>query len=69
MIAPLRQTEDSSRLRRLRRAHRVVATTLLKKSRHPADTAASVSAWRAWLLTAWIALVITIYAAAMLNAF
>ena len=67
MIAPIRQTEPRPRLRGLRRAHRLVAATLLKKRRHPADGASRVPAWRAWLFTLWVVVVTVAYSAYLIG--
>jgi len=61
MIAHIRETPRQPRSRVMRRAHRLVATTLLKKRLHPADGAAPVPAWRSWLFTLWVVVVTGVY--------
>ena len=55
MIAPLPQTdlESAQASRHLHKAHRLIASTLLKRGRQPADRGPPVPAWKAWLLTVW----------------
>ena len=67
MIAPIQQT-DPPQSPAMRRAHGMVASTLLKKQRHAAD-ATPVPAWRAWLFVAWVVAVTAVYAAYMIGLF
>ena len=67
MIARIRQTEPESRPRGLRRAHRLVAATMLKKPRHAADGSSRVPAWRAWLFTFWVLVVTVAYSAYLIG--
>ena len=67
MIAPIQQTDDPPRSHGMLRAHRLVASTLLKEPRYPADDAPPVPAWRAWLFTAWVVVATAVYAAYMIG--
>jgi hypothetical protein len=53
MIAPIRETEEPSRSERMRQAHRLVASTLLKEPSYPADKGPAVPAWQAWTFAVW----------------
>lgn len=67
MIAPIQRTKDPPGSPEMRRAHRLVASTLLKKQRYPADDAPPVPAWRAWLFTAWVVTATAAYLAYMVG--
>ena len=69
MIAPLRQTEPEPPSGGLQRARRAVATLLFLRDRERAPEPPTWPNWKAWLFAAWIALVLSTYAAAMLNLF
>jgi len=69
MIAPLRQTKPVRRSPALRRAHRLLASTLLTKSARTADDAPLIPRWQAWLFTLWVAAACAIYFAHMLRLF
>lgn len=62
MIAPLKTEPEErsfSTLRRLRAARRVIASMLLTDDdRQPSPMAS----WKAWLLVAWFALAVGVYA-------
>lgn len=65
MIAPLKTEPDErsfSTRRRLRAARRVIASMLLKGDD---DRPATVARWKAWLLVAWMALAVAVYALTM----
>lgn len=68
MIAPLRESdpETTQTCRRLREAHRFVASTLLRRD-CAADGGSPVAAWKAWSLALWALVVTAVYAAAMLG--
>jgi hypothetical protein len=59
--------KNVERFERLRRARRIVASTFFARHPHPADTARPISAPRAWLFAAWVALVTGAYFARMLG--
>lgn len=62
MIAPLKTEPDErsfSTRRRLRAARRVIASMLLTGDDHRPSPLAR---WKAWLLVAWMALAVAIYA-------
>ena len=65
MIAPIQSTEKPPRSTRMRRAHRLVVSTLLTGKTSRTDGAPDVVAWRAWLFAAWVAAVTAAYAAYM----
>ena len=68
MIAKIQQTEDRRRSPRMRRAHRLVASTLLKKTKAAfTGDGPPVAAWRAWLFAAWVATATAAYAAYMVG--
>ena len=69
MIAPLGRTdtETAAVRRRLQRAHQLIACTFLKHGLEPAEHAPPISAWRAWLFTAWVVIVTGVYFATMLG--
>jgi hypothetical protein len=58
MVAPAYRTRRPAPSPAMRRAHQVVAKTLLRKraaSPPPVEKASPVTPWKAWLLTLWIA--------------
>ncbi len=63
MIAPIQQTDERPRSARLRRAHRLVVSTLLGKRASHTDEAPRVAVWRAWLFATWVVTVTAAYAA------
>ena len=68
MIAPIREpeAETSESRRRMLRAYRLLASTLLpEKGSAPAP--APIPAWRAWLAVGWAAIVAGFYVASMLG--
>ena len=65
MIAPIESLKASASSPGIRRARRLVACTLLKLRSSRPDCAASAPAWRAWLFTTWVALVVAVYFACM----
>ncbi|OHB69790.1 MAG: hypothetical protein A2V70_00520 [Planctomycetes bacterium RBG_13_63_9] len=67
MIAPIRETEAPPRSPGLRRAHRIVASTFLKKQTPPTDNGPPIPAWQSWLFTGWVVLVVAIYSAYMIG--
>jgi hypothetical protein len=67
MIAPIRQNDDPPRLAGMRRAHRIVASRLLRNQDRPTDVGPPVPAWQAWLLSGWVVLAVLIYAACMIG--
>ncbi|HUT13308.1 MAG TPA: hypothetical protein VMY42_22665 [Thermoguttaceae bacterium] len=69
MIAPIRETQRVRRTPTLRRAHRLLVSTLLPKSSHAADKAPPIPRWQAWLFTLWVAAVSATYLAHMLRLF
>jgi hypothetical protein len=66
MIAPLRlpDAETVETRRRLRRAHQLVASTLLPE---PPPPAPSVPAWQAWMVAGWVVVAAVCYFASMLG--
>jgi hypothetical protein len=57
MVAPASRTRGPVPTPALRRAHQVVAKTLLPApvpDRLPMESAPPVAPWKAWLLVAWI---------------
>jgi hypothetical protein len=68
MIAPLRlpDPEMAESQRRLRRAHRLVASTLLPPQ-PPSPSVPGVPAWQAWLVAGWVVVVTICYFASMLG--
>jgi hypothetical protein len=72
MIAPLRQTyrpapETTGARYRMREARRTLASILLPQSAHSLPRAPTVTRWRAWLFTSWVALVGAAYFAHVLG--
>ena len=59
MVAPVSSTHRPASTPSMRRAHQVVAKTLLPAPVPPRETAPPVIAWKAWALTAWIVAVAT----------
>jgi hypothetical protein len=66
MIAPIKRPKASRSSPGIRRARQLVASTLLPQRPQPAD-APAVPAWRAWLFTAWVAVVVAVYSAYMIG--
>ncbi|MCE5301901.1 MAG: hypothetical protein LLF97_02190 [Planctomycetaceae bacterium] len=54
MIAFIRPPERSSRSRRLRRVHRVLAETLLPPEPEPFEPGPPLVGWKAWLVVGWL---------------
>ena len=52
MIAPIRLPEAPVRSPAMHRAHRMLATALLRPAAR--DDAPPVTAWKAWLFTGWL---------------
>ena len=69
MIAPIRETEEPSRSKRLRQAHRLVAATLLDEPPYPADKGPAVPAWQAWGFAVWLVAVALICIARLAGLF
>ncbi|MHC4402754.1 MAG: hypothetical protein ACYTG0_24080 [Planctomycetota bacterium] len=69
MIAPLPPTDPKTTETEwtLRRARRLVVSTLLKRRPAWGGDGPPVSAGRAWLFAGWVAIVATVYFAAMLG--
>jgi hypothetical protein len=57
MIAFIRSPKESERLPAVRRARRLLATTLLPWRSDVQSGASPVARWKAWLLVAWLAAV------------
>ena len=67
MIAPLSTKPDESSVStRLKTARRVIAGILLPADRERAPT---IAAWKGWLLIAWMAMAVAVYALSMLGMF
>jgi hypothetical protein len=68
MIAPLRLPDPGTTesRRRLRRAHRLVASTLLPEQ-PSSPSVPGVPAWQAWLVAGWVMVVAVCYFASMLG--
>lgn len=65
MIAPLKTEPDErsfSTRRRLRAARRVIASMLLTGDDHRPS---SLARWKAWLIVAWVAMAVGVYALMM----
>ncbi len=69
MIAPIREAKDPPAAPGLRRARRLVASSLLKRRSYPADEGPAVGPWQAWLFTAWVVATTLAYAVAMAGLF
>ena len=69
MIAPLRlpDSETTEARRRLRRAHRLVASTLLPPQPPSPPPAPGVPAWQAWMVAGWAVVAAACYFASMLG--
>jgi hypothetical protein len=69
MIAPLRLPDPGTveTRRRLRRAHRLVASTLLPQEPPLPRCAPGVPAWQAWTFAGWVVVVAACYFAGMLG--
>jgi hypothetical protein len=69
MIAPLRlpDSETTEARRRLRRAHRLVASTLLPERTDSPSPVPAVPAWQAWMVAVWVVVVTACYLASMLG--
>ena len=61
MIAPIEGPKASAPSPGIRRAHSLVASTLLKQRPLPRDRTPPVPAWRAWLFTTWAVVVAAVY--------
>jgi hypothetical protein len=68
VIAPIRlpDTGTAETRRRLRRAHRLVASTLLPEQQ-PSPPPPGVPAWQAWMVAAWVVAAAACYFASMLG--
>jgi len=66
MIAPIKSPKASRSSPDIRRVRQLVASALLPHRRRPPD-APTVPAWRAWLFTAWVVVVVAVYAAYMIG--
>lgn len=64
MIAPIRQPETAKMSPTVRRARRIVGSLLSDGSDSTAENP-PLSAWKAWLFAAWVAVVICAYFAFM----
>lgn len=71
MIAPLSQAgpKTARRRRRLRRAHRLVASTFFERPLERTRDVPPIPAWKAWAFAGWVVIVTTIYLATMLGWF
>jgi hypothetical protein len=69
LIAPLRQIDRDPPSTGLQRARRAVATLLFERNRRRPSELPTWPRWKAWLFVAWLALVLSAYAASMLNFF
>jgi len=67
MIAPIQQEQQRPRTATVRHAHRLVAATLLKRRRYPADDTPKVPGWKAWAFAAWVVAVVAVYFAHMIG--
>ena len=67
MIAPIQQPEACCRSAEMRRAHRLVASSLLTERSYPADGVPPVRRWKAWLFTGWVVVVTGVYFAYMIG--
>lgn len=65
MIAPLStKSDEPSVSTRLRTARRVIAGMLLPAH---AERVPTIAAWKGWLLVAWMAIAVVVYALSMLG--
>lgn len=67
MITFYKETEDATTTEEIRRARRLVASTLLTTRPDRADDAPPVPGWKAWLFAAWVVIATTFYFAHMLR--
>ena len=67
MIAPIEKAKPRASAPGIRRARRMVASTLLKPP--PPGGAPRLPAWRAWLFTAWVVVVVAVYLVCMAGLF
>ena len=68
MIAFYRQTDGPTSTTAVRRARRLVASSLLEQESHPACSTPPVATWKAWLFAAWVVVVTGFYFAHMFGA-
>jgi hypothetical protein len=62
MVAPIQHKDKPAPSSAMRRAHRLVASTLLSQA-PAADGAPRVAAWKAWLFAAWVVVIAAAYVA------
>jgi hypothetical protein len=70
MIAPARPYTDTAttpREAKLRRARRLVASSLLGEEGRAASSPPAIKPWRAWLVCGWLVLVTGYYVVALLS--
>jgi hypothetical protein len=69
VIAPIRRPEARPAAPGVLYARRLVASTLLRQKTSPAGHGPPMPAWRAWLLAAWVVMVVAAYFASMVGLF
>ncbi len=69
MIAPIRQSDPETVevRRRMKRARRVVASTLFSAPAPAQAPAPPIPAWQAWLFAGWVVVVAVAYCTSMLG--
>jgi hypothetical protein len=67
LIAPIRESHQDPPSTGLQRARRAVAAMLLESDKDRFDEPPSLAGWKAWVLAAWIGVVLAAYAWSMLG--
>jgi hypothetical protein len=67
MIAPIERPKASASSPGVRRARRLVASTLMQQRPRWPECAPSVPAWQAWMFTAWVVAISAAYFAYMVG--
>jgi len=69
MIAFYKQTTEPRTTPGMRRARRLIASTLFKEQPARLDVAPKVAGWKAWVFTSWVVVTVVVYFAYMLELF
>jgi hypothetical protein len=69
LIAPIRGSQQDPPSTGIQRARRAVAAMLLLSDRDGFDEPPALPGWKAWVLAAWITVVLAAYVGSMLGVF
>jgi hypothetical protein len=67
VIAFYKEVETKAPPAGMRRARRLVASTLLRSAREPRDDAPPMPGWKAWLYCAWVLVAAAYYIGCMVG--